>query len=79
MSVTVTTELTIKPGAGQTQEEAETEFVRLFRDYLTLKDSAFQADYGPEPWGGYQGPTVASVVVRGPDEPSHEAPSRAAA
>ncbi|MET3172874.1 UNVERIFIED_ORG: hypothetical protein ABIB52_000702 [Arthrobacter sp. UYCu721] len=68
MSLKITTELTIKPGASQTQEEAEAEFVRLFRDYLTLKDSAFQTDYGPDPWGGYTGPTVTAVAVLGPDE-----------
>jgi len=68
MSLAITTEFTIKPGTGQTQEQAEAEFVKLFREYLTLEDSAFQADYGPEPWGGYDGPTVASVTVRGPDD-----------
>lgn len=70
MSLTITTELTIKPGAGQTPEEAEAEFVKLFREYLTLPDSAFQTDYGPEPWGGYKGPTVISVIVHGPGEPA---------
>ncbi|MGY4541200.1 hypothetical protein ACVWY0_001109 [Arthrobacter sp. UYNi723] len=70
MSLKIITELTIKPGARQTQEEAEAEFVLLFRDYLTLKDSAFQADYGPDPWGGYTGPTVTAVAVLGPDEPT---------
>lgn len=70
MSLTITTELTIKPGAGQTQEQAEEEFVVLFREYLTLKDSAFQADYGPKAWGGYEGQTVAAVTVHGPGEPT---------
>lgn len=69
MSLIITTELTIKPGSGQTQKEAEAEFVKLFREYLTLPDSAFQADYGPEPWGGYRGPTVTAVSVHGPGEP----------
>lgn len=76
MPLTITTELTIKPGAGQTQEQAEAEFVQLFRDYLTSKDSVFQTDYGPEPWGGYEGPTVAAVTVRGPNEPAVEAASK---
>jgi hypothetical protein len=75
MGLAITTELTIRPGVGQTQEEAEAEFVRLFRDYLTMKGSAFQVDYGPEPWGGYEGPTVAAVVVRGPGEPAATAPA----
>lgn len=70
MGLKIITELSIKPGAGQSQEEAEAEFVRLFRDYLTLEDSAFQADYGPDPWGGYTGPTVTAVAVLGPDEPT---------
>lgn len=73
MSLTITTELTIKPGAGQTQEQAEAEFVTLFRDYLTQEDSAFRIDYGPKAWGGYEGPTVAEVVVRGPGEPAETA------
>lgn len=68
VSLTITTELSIRPGAGQTQEQAEAEFVSLFRDYLTLKDSAFQKDYGPKAWGGYEGPTVAAVSVHGPEE-----------
>jgi hypothetical protein len=69
MSLKITTELNIHPGAGQTQEEAEAEFVTLFRQYLTNKEGAFQTDYGPEPWGGYEGPTVTAVVVFDPDEP----------
>ncbi|MEO3931311.1 hypothetical protein WMO79_00665 [Micrococcaceae bacterium Sec7.4] len=69
MSLTITTELTIRPGAGQTQEQAEDEFVTLFRDYLTMKDSAFQTDYGPKAWGGYEGPRVTAVTVHGPGEP----------
>ena len=73
MSLKITTELTVKPGTGQTQEEAETEFVTLFREYLTNTDSAFQKDYGPEPWGGYDGPTVTAVTVLGPDEPAETA------
>jgi hypothetical protein len=68
MSLIITTELNVKPGTGQTQEEAEAEFVVLFREYLTQKDSAFLADYGPEPWGGYEGPTVAAVTVLGPND-----------
>jgi hypothetical protein len=70
MSLTITTELTIKPGAGQTQEQAEAEFVKLFREYLTQDDSAFLADYGPNAWGGYTGPTVTTVTVHGPGEPA---------
>jgi hypothetical protein len=68
MPLTITTELTIKPGAGQNQEQAEAEFVRLFREYLTQDDGVFQTDYGPNAWGGYTGPTVADVTVRGPGE-----------
>lgn len=69
MSLKITTELNIKPGAGQTQEEAEAEFVTLFREYLTNREGAFLTDYGPEPWGGYNGPTVTAVAVFDPDEP----------
>jgi hypothetical protein len=75
MSLTITTELTIKPGSGQTQEQAEAEFVKIFREYLTQDDSAFLADYGPNAWGGYEGPTVAAVIVRGPGEPATTGPA----
>lgn len=68
MSLKIIAELTIKPGSGQTQDEAETEFVTLFREYLTNKEGAFQCDYGPTPWGGYEGPTVSALSVRGPNE-----------
>jgi hypothetical protein len=74
MSLTITVDLTIKPGANQSQEEAEAEFITLFRGYLTNKEGAFQSDYGPEPWGGYEGPTVTAVTVTGPDEPAGSAP-----
>lgn len=70
MSLKIITDVAVKPGASQTQEEAEAEFVQLFREYLTSKDGAFQADYGPDPWGGYSGPTVTAVAVLGPDEPT---------
>jgi hypothetical protein len=70
MSLKITTQLIIQPGAGQSQEEAEAEFLTLFRSYLTNPEGAFQADYGPEAWGGYEGPTVTAVTVLGPDEPT---------
>ncbi len=38
--------LTIAPRAGQTSEDAAAEFLTLFREYLTLEDSVFRADYG---------------------------------
>ena len=44
------------------------EFLTLFREYLTAKDGSFQTDYGPAPWGGYEGPTVTSVTVLGSEE-----------
>lgn len=74
-TLTITTELTIKPGAGQTQEQAEATFLVLFREYLTQDDSAFLADYGPDAWGGYEGPTVTAVTVHGPGESSTTKPA----
>lgn len=70
MSMKIMTELDIKPGKGQSQEEAEAEFMVLFRQYLTNKEGAFQADYGPEAWGGYDGPTVTAVRSVVPAEPA---------
>jgi len=72
MSLAITTEFTIKPGAGQTQEQAEAEFVSLFRDYLTARGGDFQTDYGPKAWGGYEGPRVTSVTVCGPADQQAE-------
>ncbi|WP_026534627.1 hypothetical protein [Arthrobacter sp. H14] len=60
--------LDLKPGTSQTQAEASMEFLTLFREYLTAKDGSFQTDYGPAPWGGYEGPTVTSVTVLGSEE-----------
>lgn len=62
MAVKIITELTIKPGKGQSQEAAEAEFITLFQQYLTNNEGTFQADYGPEAWGGYDGPTVSAVA-----------------
>ena len=66
--LTITVALEIKPGTSQTQAAAEAEFLTLFREYLTQTDGSFQTDYGPNPWGGYEGPTATSVTVLGPDE-----------
>lgn len=67
MSLDITVKLDVKPGENQTQEEAQVEFTKLFRDYLTQHDSQFRIDYGPETWGGYDGPTVTDITVVGPD------------
>lgn len=63
MTLSIRVDLTIKPGGQQTQEAAEAEFVALFSDYLINKEGTFQTDYGPEAWGGYEGPTVTHVSV----------------
>ena len=73
MSLTITVALAIRPGANQSQEDAEAEFTTLFREYLTNKEGAFQSDYGPDAWGGYEGPTVTAVTVTRPDEPAGSA------
>lgn len=67
MALELTVKLDITPGENQSREEAESEFTRLFRDYLTQLDSQFRIDYGPEAWGGYEGPTVTDITVIGPD------------
>ncbi|MFJ2662581.1 hypothetical protein [Arthrobacter koreensis] len=66
MALEITTRFTIKPSAGQTQQEAEEEFAVLFREYLTNKEGAFQADYAPGAWGGYEGPWVLDVTFPDP-------------
>lgn len=63
MTLSIKVDLTIKPGGRQTQKDAEAEFVALFSDYLTNKEGTFQTDYGPDAWGGYEGPTVTHVSV----------------
>ena len=36
---------------------------QLLAAYLTQPDSPFIADYGPDAWGGYDGPKVTAVSV----------------
>lgn len=43
----------------QKDEGFETNFV----EYLTGEDHPFIGDYGPEAWGGYDGPKVIGVQV----------------
>lgn len=38
-------------------------FDALFAEYLTTPDYPFLGDYGPEAWGGYDGPLVHGVQV----------------
>ena len=63
VAVKVLVDLAIKPRAGQSQEDADAEFLTLFREYLTLPEGPFQEDYGPSAWGGYDGPFVTGVTV----------------
>ena len=39
------------------------EMARIVTQYLTLADNPFISDYGPEAWGGYDGPFVHRVAV----------------
>lgn len=55
-------ELEVKPRAGQSQEDAEAEMTLLFDQYLTLPEGDFQEAYGPEAWGGWEGPFVTENV-----------------
>lgn len=66
--LTVSVVLDLKPGKNQTEALARAEFLRLFGEYLAAEDGSFQTDYGPSPWGGYEGPTVTSVTVLDPEE-----------
>ena len=55
LTALVTIQLT--PGAEGT------EFASEFVYYLTEKESPFWGDYGPDAWGGYEGPTLNTVRV----------------
>lgn len=63
MALKVTVKLDIKPRKGQSQEDAETEFLTLFSQYLSFPQNPFMTDYGKDAWGGYDGPFVRSVEV----------------
>lgn len=63
MALKVTVEMDITPREGQSQEEAENQFYGLFSQYLTSKEDPFRTDYGPDAWGGYDGPFVKDVAV----------------
>ena len=40
------------------------EFKKLIAEYMTLDEGVFLSDYGPNAWGGYDGPMVAAIEVR---------------
>lgn len=44
-------------------DQDEENFEDLFVEYLTHEDSSFIEDYGPDAWGGYDGPKVVGVQV----------------
>jgi len=39
------------------------EMFTLVSQYLTSADYPFLGDYGPDAWGGYEGPIIRSVTV----------------
>lgn len=41
----------------------EVAFDRHFKGYLTDEDGPFMQDFGPQAWGGYDGPTVSAVTI----------------
>lgn len=43
--------------------EREAEMALLVAEYLTNPEGSFITDYGPEAWGGYDGPKVSRVRV----------------
>lgn len=62
-TLTLMVELKLKPGKGQTRQEAQEQFTKLFGEYLENPEGAFIADYGPKAWGGYPGPFVKGSAV----------------
>lgn len=66
MALKITVKFKLKPRKGQTKKEAKKEFAANFHGYLTDKEGSFQSDYGPNAWGGYEGPFVKEVSVHGP-------------
>jgi hypothetical protein len=61
--VKITVEIDVKPREGQTQVEADAEMERLVSAYLTNAEYPFLADYGPDAWGGWDGPFALAVRV----------------
>ena len=41
----------------------EVAFDRHLKHYLTDEDGSFMQDFGPEAWGGYEGPFVTGATV----------------
>lgn len=39
------------------------EFAKVFAEYITEVDYPFESDFGPQAWGGYDGPFVTSCSV----------------
>lgn len=44
-------------------ESGETDFAHYLSEYLTEPSAPFITDYGPDAWGGYDGPKVVRVEV----------------
>lgn len=45
------------------QDDRGDEFTRIFEQYLTEPEHPFLNDYGPNAWGGYEGPKVVGTPV----------------
>lgn len=50
----------------KTEDEVRDEVYDLVKPYLESPEGSLYSDYGPEAWGGYDGPTyIAGAVSRG--------------
>jgi len=48
--------------SGATPEN-EAEFLKQLAEYITNENSSIIEDFGPEAWGGYEGPTLKRLDV----------------
>lgn len=71
-TLTVAVKFKLKTGKGQTPQQAQEDFTKLFGEYLENPKGAFLADYGTKAWGGYPGPFVKKSTVTATPEISHQ-------
>lgn len=64
-TTTKTVRLIVELELNTDNPEAQAEMARQLVAYMTDKDSTLISDYGPEAWGGYDGPIIvaSSAVV----------------
>lgn len=63
VTLTVQAEFTLEVPEGVDEAQALDSMFANVQEYLTSPEHPFLEDYGPEAWGGYEGPVVVVSTV----------------